>query len=50
MSFEIKQQKFTPLNILNGVPLDVAKLPQDWNHLCKENRLWFEMEERAFKI
>jgi hypothetical protein len=35
MSFEIKQKIFTPLNILNGVPLEVAKLPQDWNHLCK---------------
>ena len=46
MSFEIKQKNFTPLNILNGVPL-----PQEigWNHLCKENRLWFEMEEPADK-
>jgi hypothetical protein len=49
MSFEIKQKNFTPLNILNSVPLDVAKLPQDWNHRCKENRLWFEMEEPADK-
>ena len=49
MSFEIKQKNFTPLNILNGVPLDVAKLPQDLDHLCKENRLWFEMDEPADK-
>jgi hypothetical protein len=29
----------------------VASLPQkiDWDHLCKENRLWFEMEEPADK-
>ena len=29
----------------------VAKLPQEigWDHLCKENRLWFEMEEPADK-
>jgi len=61
MSFEIKQNNFTPLNILNGmpsdVPLDVSRAtllrsncdPETADHLCKENRLWFEMEEPADK-
>ena len=61
MSFEIKQKNFTPLNILNGVPLDVSRATLQENtgifdalsnsnvHRCKENRLWFEMEEPADK-